>query len=82
MTTGTSQLLAPRIARQARADVRDRKQWNREVSPSPDFYWVVLWLPPRAPPTSARLQRRASSFHSASVFRFSVRPPFSPFLRL
>ena len=73
MATGTSGLLAPRVARQARAEVRDHKQRDREVACDPE-------PPPRPAPASSG---RASSFHSASVFPFfSVRSPFSPLLRL
>ena len=37
MATGTSELLAPRAARQAGAEVRDRKQRDREVACDPEL---------------------------------------------
>jgi len=62
MTTAPAELLAPRVARQAGAEVRDRKQRDREVACDPG-------PPPRAAPACGG---RASSFDSASVFLFSV----------
>ncbi len=50
MATGSSELLAPRVARQAGAEARDHKQRDREVACDPEH------PPGRRPPPAAREQ--------------------------